>query len=199
MVVFNPRGVGVPQVTGNIFDSAETADDLRHAVKHIKAKHPKANLYIVGNSLGGSIGFQYISRYNKDNHIKGMVSIGNPFDLESTFNSLNSWRKWHYGFALTRYLVSKVEFNIDAIQAITAKKNIDFSLKDLRRSKTTFEYDRKFIFKFHNYSSPKEYYDRLSCVQEVSKINVPLLVIHSKNDPIAPWVNKCQVSSFRGT
>lgn len=190
VAVFNPRGSGVPQTTANIYDLADTIDDLSTVVNHIRGMYPQSNLYLLGNSQGASFGIQYIAKYNRDRHVKGMVSIGNPFDLNSVFKEVNSWKKWLYGSELTRGLISKAVFNTKSAELAASKLGIDFSMEDVKAAKSTFDFDDKFTFKFRSYATPEDYYDKLSCLNDVDKVNVPLLVIHSKNDPISMYFNK---------
>jgi predicted alpha/beta-fold hydrolase len=87
---------------------------------------------------------------------------------------------------LTQKLVKKMEFNLENIKRIAASKGItDFSPDSVRKSSTTFEFDQHFTTKFHIRGEPiKNYYDKLSCSNDVYDVDIPVLFIHSKNDPI---------------
>ncbi len=186
VVVFNPRGVGVPQKTTNIFDYSLIISDLQDFMDHIYKLYPSSDIYFTGISLGASLGIKYLGAYKEHSRVKGMVSIANPFDVYKAAASANSWRNMIYGRFLTQKLSEKVEFNRQAIEEWSNEKMIPLDFNHIRKSKTTFEFDRRFTFKIvdqHNDSSI--YYQLFSCQNDVANVDVPVLFIHSKNDPIS--------------
>ena len=184
-MVFNPRGVGVPQITSNVFDYSRVLEDLNCAMDHVYSRFPRSDFYMVGFSLGGSYGIQYLCHYKQKSKVKGMVSIGNPFDVYQAAASANSWRNIIYGQFLTKKLFEKVEFNINAITERNRQDSLDFSVERARRCHTTFCFDREFTFKFLDFNDSKVYYKLFSCLSDVKDIDVPVLIINSKNDPIS--------------
>ena len=197
-VVFNPRGVGIPQVSTNIFDLAKTVEDFDVFIEHIKAKYPDSNKYLIGFSLGGSQAFKYLASYENAKEIKGVVTIGNPFNVYEAAVSANRPKHIIYGNFLTQKLVQRVEFNIDSINRIKEQRNIDFDLSSVRRSLITFDFDKHFTFKFVDTRCSEQYYLQFSCIDHVSKVNNPGLIINSKNDPISQYPNKPRPRSHRG-
>ncbi len=198
VVVFNPRGVGIPQKTTNIFDYSLILSDLVDFMDNIYDRYPKANVYFTGTSLGASLGMKYLGAYKDHSRVKGMVSIANPFDVYKAAASVNSWQNLVYGQFLTKNLTKKVEFNRQAIDEWCNEANISLDFDHISKSKTTFEFDQRFTFRIvdrHNDSSI--YYQLFSCQHDVKNVDVPVLFIHSKNDPISrteliPWdeINK---------
>jgi predicted alpha/beta-fold hydrolase len=93
-VVFNPRGIGIPQISNSVYDFRKIKEDLKTSMTHIKSQYPDSRLYFIGFSLGSSYGTQYIS--NNPDEIDGMVSIGNPFNVHKTVHSLNSFKTFIY-------------------------------------------------------------------------------------------------------
>lgn len=184
-MVFNPRGVGIPQITDNIFDYSRVLDDLNTAMDYAYAKYPESNFYMVGFSLGASYGMQYLSHYKQKSRFGAMVSIGNPFDVYEAAAGANGFKNIIYGHFLTKKLQEKVEFNIKAIEERKKKDAVDFNYEKLSKCFTTFCFDREFTFKFFDYIDSRVYYKVFSCLTDLKDIDVPVLVIHSKNDPIS--------------
>lgn len=185
-MVFNPRGVGVPQKTTNIFDYSLILSDLQDFMDHVYKLYPSADIYFTGISLGASLGVKYLGAYKEHSRVKGMVSIANPFDVYKAAASANSWKNIIYGQFLTQKLSEKVEFNRQAIEEWSKEKNVSLDFNHIRKAKTTFEFDRRFTFKIveqHNDSSI--YYQLFSCQHDVGNIDVPVMFIQSKNDPIS--------------
>ena len=185
VVVFNPRGVRIPQKSDSIYDFTEITSDLDFAIDHIKNKHRNVDLFLLGTSYGACYGIKYISQYNADKKIKGMVSIANPFNMYESAKSLKTIPHYIYGYYLTSGLISKVKFNLNNILRISKHKNIEFDFDNVKDKTNTFDYDKEFTFKFSDYDNPQDFYTEISCFQHVKNVNVPLLIINSKNDPIS--------------
>ena len=93
-VIFNVRGINLPQITENIFDYRYIKKDVHSVVQFIKKKHPGVNLYFAGFSLGSSIGPSYLAE--NPGQIKAMACVANPFDVYKAAESLNSFRNRIY-------------------------------------------------------------------------------------------------------
>ena len=184
--MFNPRGVGVPQITTHIFDYSLVLQDLEDFMAHIYATFPNSNVYFVGVSLGASLGVKYLGAHKEHSRVKGMVSIANPFSVYKAAASANSFKHSIYGRFLVRNLYNKVMFNKKAIEEYGRLKNISFDYEKIRRSPTTFDFDKNFTFTIlSQYNDSAKYYELFSCEQDVQNVDVPMLFIHSKNDPIS--------------
>ena len=197
VLVFNPRGVGIPQKTDNLFDYSKILDDMNYVMDYVYTKYPNSNHYLIGFSLGASYGMQYLCHYKQRSKVKAMVSIGNPFDVYQAAASANSWRNIIYGHFLTKRLIERVEFNIDSITERQKKDGIAYDLDKVRKCYTTFKFDKEFTFKFLDYNDSKVYYKLFSCLSDVKDIDVPVLIIHSKNDPISRYIDKTRISAYR--
>ena len=95
-VVFNPRGAVIPQKTQNLFGFKLVYEDLDFLLTHVESCYPKSNIYFVGFSLGASYGMRFLSQNQNQKRVKGMVCIGNPFDVFKAGQSLNSYKNAIY-------------------------------------------------------------------------------------------------------
>lgn len=159
--------------------------DISAAVTHIRSRNPKSNLYLMGSADGAAIGVKYLSIYNDDKHIAGMVSVSNPFNVSAAVKDVSSWRKLYYGRFIASKMIAHAELNSSAINRVSEKHRMDFDFSKVKRSNTPLQFNENFTFKFHSFPEPADYYRRLSCVDDIKKINVPLLVLNAKNDPIS--------------
>ena len=136
--------------------------------------------------MGASLGLKRLTDSNTPPNVKGMVSIANPFDVYQAAASLNSWSNRIYGIFLTRKLIDKVKFNQRAIEMKLDQNGDRIDFEKLKKCKTTFEYDREFTFKIiDNFKNSEEYYKGFSCKDSIKKIDKPVLIINSANDPIS--------------
>ena len=66
-----------------------------------------------------------------------------------------------------------------------SKFNLDFDA--IRKVTTWRDFDEEFTIKVHPpFKSACQYYYEASCLNHVSKITVPTLVMHSYDDPVVP-------------
>ena len=190
-MVFNPRGVGVPQITTHIFDYSLVLSDLKDFMSHIYKTYPEANVYFVGISLGASLGVKYLGAYKDHSRVKGMVSIANPFSVYKAAASANSLKHTIYGRFLVKNLYNKVIFNKTAIDEFARINNITFDYEKIRKSPTTFDFDKNFTFTIvSQHNDSERYYALFSCTNDIEYVDEPVFFIHSKNDPISRFSNK---------
>ena len=184
VIAFNPIGNGIPQIGDRIFDYRDLEDELDIAVDHIKNRYKGANLYLLGFSLGASYGVKYVASKGKGK-IKGMVSISNPFDVKKAQGGLHDFTNKIYGHFLTKRLIKKVLYNKETLLKHVKKDKIDFNLEKMIKSKTLDEFDENFTYKLH----PKnpDMFEKLSCLNFITKIDIPIMFINSKNDPLSDY------------
>ena len=126
--------------------------------------------------------------------------MNNPFHIQTVINLMhNSIYEKHLTRDLLRSVVirerdSTSETEWKVYQTMLTKYNLD--LEKLKRIKTWRELDRDFTPKVYTeFTSPTHYYEAASCVNYLSGISVPTLVIHSRDDPIVPVdlvpIDKC--------
>ena len=85
-------------------------------MEHVSTQFPKANIYLVGFSLGASTCFKYMNHFEHQ-RIKGIVSVSNPFDVFEAAKELNSKKNYIYGNFMTNNLIKKkILFNIDMVR-----------------------------------------------------------------------------------
>lgn len=155
-------------------------EDLNNSLKRIKEKNNN-KLYAVGYSYGANILTGYLGSKNKEtNYIDGGVSVSNPFDLymsqrigqDTIYESLICF------FERKNY--------IHAVNSINKKLNL-IDVNVLESSYSVKIFDKEFFGKILGYKNGDDYYKGISCAKYVKDINKPLLVIHSKDDPICSY------------
>lgn len=197
VVVFNPRGNAIPQITTHLFDYSKTVLDLDEVMRFLFASYPSRSVYLVGTSLGASLGVKYLARFNEDQRVKGMVSIANPFDVYQAAANANSWRNHVYGSHLTKNLIQKVMFNRKAIERWSQEHGRHVEFDRLKRLKSTFAFDKEVTFRMlHQYDNSKDYYKLFSCTDDVAAVRQPVLFLQSKNDPISRWADQSRSDSL---
>lgn len=186
VIAFNPVGNGTPQIGDKIFDYRDLENELDFAVDFLKKEYKGANMYLLGFSLGASYGVKYVAGKGKGK-IKGMVSISNPFDVKKAQENLHSYKNFIYNNFLTKLLIRKVLFNKETLDKHLEKNGIQFDYEKFKKSKILKEFDENFTYKVH--SEKPDIFEKLSCFKFIKEIDVPVMFINSKNDPISDFSN----------
>jgi hypothetical protein len=186
-VVFNPRGVGIPQITTKIFDASKNTEDLDYILQILFKKYPQANFYLAGSSFGACTSVRYVTTFDHGNRIKGIVSMANPFDLYKAAEYINHPSNQIFGKFMTKNLLKKVKRNRDAIRMWEMESGTELDWNKLEHLTNTFQFDEEVTFKIHTeYTDHRTYYERVSCTPFVKDLEIPTLFLHSKDDPICP-------------
>ena len=155
-------------------------EDLNKSLIKIKEKNNN-KLYGVGYSYGANLLTGYLGSKNlESNYIDGGVAVSNPFDLymsqrigqETIYESLICF------FERKNYIA--------AVNSINKKNNI-IDVNILESSYSVKIFDKEFFGKILGYKNADDYYRGISSARYVKYINKPLLVIHSKDDPICSY------------
>lgn len=177
----------MPQVTTHIYDAAKSPDDLHYILKILFKRYPNANFYLAGSSFGACIGVRYVTNYDHDSRVKGIVSMANPFDIFKAAEHINTPSNRIFAKFMVKNLLKKVHFNKEAIKMWEVENQTTIPWEKLEGLSNTFEFDELFTFKIHpKYIDHKTYYDKISCSTFVDKLEIPALFLHSKDDPICP-------------
>lgn len=157
-------------------------EDLDNSLKRIKEKNSNI-LYAVGYSYGANLLTGYLGSKNLEtNYIDGGVAVSNPFDLymsqrigeDTIYESLICY------FERKNYIKA-----VNSINKNCGKDLIDVNV--LNSSYSVKIFDKEFFGKILGYRNGDDYYRGISSAKFVKYINKPLLVIHSKDDPICSY------------
>ena len=134
-------------------------------------------VYLIGYSMGGAQVLNYFGRIPEiDARIRAGVSISVPIEVKSSAESLKK------GF---NQLYMK-NFVIDLTKKLKLKSKQFPDLMDWKKIKniTDFDYlDDNFTAPMHGFSDKDDYYYKVSPARSLAKINNPVLVINSLDDP----------------
>lgn len=158
--------------------------DINNSILKIKNKN-KNPIFAVGFSYGANFLTGYLGNQNLEtNFISGGVALSDPFDLymthrvgvETIYESLiTSFERNHYLPAI--YSLNKEAKNKDGLI------NLDILLSNY----IVKNFDAEFFGKIMGFKTGDDYYKGMSTAKFVKNINKPLLVIHSKDDPICTY------------
>lgn len=160
------------------YHSGDTAD-LHALIETLRTRFPKRKLAAIGISLGGNVLLKYLGEQNKECLLTTAMAVSAPFDLKDSSLHLNK------GFAkiYQRHLVSALRKKmLDKFK----DKTPPISLNKIEEWKQIYEFDDNVTALLHGFKNAEDYYSKSSCKQFLKHINIPTLILHSKDDPFMP-------------
>ena len=159
-------------------------EDINNSLIKIKNKNNNS-IFGIGYSYGANLLTGYLGNKNLEtNYIDGGVAVSNPFDLymsqrlgeDTLFESLITY------FERNNYMDAVYSYNKHA------KNNYDLINVDILLANYYVKnFDTEFFGKILGYKNGDDYYRGISSVKYIKNIDKPLLVIHSKDDPICTY------------
>lgn len=187
-VSLNQRGSILPQITTKIFNVSHLLDDLDDTVAYIHGKHPDSRIYLMGFSMGASVALKFAAISPHAHLINGVATIGNPFNFYKAVQTTYQLKNALYGDFLMRKLRQRILHNEVAIRRFEEERGVSIDFPSIIKARTAFELDDRFNkHVYAGFKSPEEYYNLVSCLPYLAQVKVPVLVIHSKNDPICEF------------
>ena len=180
VVVFQMRALSAEMKMGNS-NHFNLLDDFENALKFIK-KINKNKIYAIGCSFGANTLVTYLGTKNLINKdINYGISFSNSYDmyLSQRIGEGTLYESLILYFSKKNY--------IDAIKSINKEKKNYFDVNKMLNTNAIKDFDKMYIGKLLGFETGDDYYKGASCGKFLIKVNVPLLMIHSKDDPITTY------------
>ena len=156
--------------------------EIEDIIKIFSRRHSLRALVLVGVSMGGNIVLKMLGEWGKDcpGFVRAAAAISPLVDLMSSWSILdqrsNLLYRWYYLRRLRRLALRRSNL---------MGRFLD--MDKLKRVNTIRAFDELFTAPLSGYQGAFDYYQKVSSISVLPRINVPTLVIHSKDDPLLPW------------
>jgi len=157
------------------YHSGET-NDVDYVVKILRKREPDTNIAAIGYSLGGNVLLKWLGETGGENPLKAAVSVSVPFDLHKASERIDKGFSRFYQWYLVRGARERLIHKFE-------KGEAPFDVASLSHVTEIRELDKKYTVPMHGFSSVDEYYTASSSRQYLHSINVPTLLLQSKDDP----------------
>ncbi len=150
-------------------------DDLNQLVREYT--NPYHSITFVGVSLGGNMMLKYLTdgRFPILNKIKNAIILSAPIDLSGSAQELRKWKNYLYDRNFCFSLSKKIE--------LKGKQFPDqIELKYLKKVKKLIDIDEYYTGPIHGFDGAEDYYSKCNALQFIDNINIPILMICSKDD-----------------
>ena len=162
------------------------------AIAHIRAKFSGQRAYFfgIGMSLGANFLLRTAGEQGKALTLDALISLNNPFDVWLAVNLMRETPYEKYLASELKHLItgklSMPEQEKGVIDELLTKHRID--IEKIKLVNSWRDWDEHLTSKaFPGYKTVADYYLAASSLSKIKHIEVPTLVIHSKDDPIVPF------------
>jgi predicted alpha/beta-fold hydrolase len=175
-VLMNLRGCsGEPNRLPRRYHSGETGD-LAYVVDLLQGRYPGRPIAAIGYSLGGNMLLKWLGETGRHNPLATAVAVSVPFDLERSSERLRQGFSRLYAWALLRSLKHSIVEKLNRF-------SLPLTTRQLRAIGDFQEFDELITAPLHGFDGAHDYYQRASSRQYLNNIDIPTLVLHSRDDP----------------
>ncbi|NOY67325.1 MAG: hydrolase [Gammaproteobacteria bacterium] len=165
-----------------LYHSGETGD-ASFFIEWLRQRFPFAPLNAVGFSLGGNMLLKLAGEKGNNLELNAIISVSAPIKLnESTRYMVKGVSSFYQSFLLKqlkqKLLKKYLQYDYQSL--------IGMGKDDLLGCRNIREFDNLFTARLHGFENAEDYYQRSSAYPYIKKITRPCLIIHAKDDPIAP-------------
>ncbi len=175
-VVMHFRGCSdEPNRLPRSYHSGETGD-LAHVVDLLHRREPETPLFVVGFSLGGNVLLKWLGQTGAQTPVNAAVAVSVPFLLAESAKRLDQGFSRVYQWGLMRSMR-------DAVAEKRRRMKLPLKIEDLSALRTFRDFDEHITAPLHGFNGADDYYERSSSRQYLKGIQVPTLIIQSRDDP----------------
>lgn len=179
VIAWNMRSCsGEINKTRGFYHSASHAD-LEQVVNWALDHKDYQEIHVAGFSLGANVTANFLAHSAKkfDSLVKSGILISAPCDLKSSIENL---QRPIFKIYREQFLYTMRKKIIKKHKAIGLD---DFPVNRVGKIKTFVEFDDLFTAPLHGFKDALDYYEKASSRPHLSSIEIPTLIINSKDDP----------------
>ena len=151
-------------------------EDLDAVVQHILNHKEYTEIYIKGFSLGGNMTLKYLGEERPiPEEIKAAMAVSVPCSLYSSCKALLQPKNMPYARRFKKNLIEKLKRK----QEQFPEKISDEAIKKIVTLK---DFDDVYTSKAHGFKDALDYYEKSSCLQFLTNIKTPVLLLNAAND-----------------
>ena len=161
---------------------AASSRPVGEMIQRLLARHSVERVYLAGASMSGNILLRLLSEWGSRPPVPvaGAAVISPLVDLMESGSLLERPVNWVY----RKYYVARLrQITLTLRRRIGSR--IDW--EELRKARTVRQFDAAVTVPLSEYASVDEYYREGSALPLMPRIQIPTLILHSRDDPFLPW------------
>lgn len=200
VVVLNSRGCARSKITTRMLFTAFYTKDIEEFLIQQKKRSPERKIYAVGFSFGATLLANYLGRMGNKSLLTATSIVCNPWDMVASGQKMEMdwWSRTLFSKSICQFLARTVEVNMNELgvpEGTPLSKNPtpenpcfnNFTKSNIEKAKkltSTSQFDNTFTAPCLGFPNAIEYYRAASSINNFSNIQVPSLIINSRDDPI---------------
>ncbi len=178
MLRVNMRGAGSARTLARKTYNAGAGADLLPFIDWAEQNLGNLPLFMIGHSLGGTVLLNMALDYpSTTTRLSGLVTVGAPIDMGATAEQFHTLRNWLY----VRHMLAGMK------QIVATTPEIEQCYVDAAmRANDLLTFDDYVTAPLAGYLNSSSYYAATSVHHRLPQLNIPALIIQSKNDPWIP-------------
>merc|ERR1711988_832676 len=178
----------VPVTSPRIFMYGNTAD-YAAMIKDVIRRFPSTNIVCVGFSMGGNLITKYLGEPRvKPSNIVAGISVCQGYDANRAMTLLLEWKGFRrlYLYAMTEAMKSIIRRWQKFLFTDEVKRKIGVNERQVLNAATMNELDDLYTRRLAGFSNVTDFYNAMSCSNHLNNIQVPIVFINARDDPIVP-------------
>ena len=143
----NHRGAPNTKITTPKLNHGASSQDVRDTMNFVRSKHPEADMYAMGFSLGANILTKYLGEEGEKCYLKGISCVSNPWNFLILATEIEKELFGFYNYFISDKFVKRHLSHDYAFDQIV-------SLQEIKRHAKTFaQFDMMFTLRVYGYST----------------------------------------------
>jgi predicted alpha/beta-fold hydrolase len=161
----------------DVVTHAGRTNDIGEVIKRLQQREPQTKIAAVGFSQGANMLLKYLGETQERSSLVCSIAVSPPFQLRSIANRIRHGAAKFYQWYLLRNLRKFYRQKY-------RRRAAPFKLSALPFYRSFWTFDEHVTAPLHGFRSAVEYYRHASCINYLSAITIPTLIIHAKDDPL---------------
>jgi predicted alpha/beta-fold hydrolase len=168
-------------LTETLYNSG-MSQDLRALINELIERDKLTDIFLGGFSLGGNMSLKLAGEYgaNFPRELKGVAAVSPSVELAASSARIEQRANWIYQRKFMRSLKRRMR---QAARLYPER----YDASALRLVRTLREFDERYTAPHGGFRDASDYYTRSSSLPLISRISVPTLIVHAKDDPFIPF------------
>ena len=151
-------------------------EDLHEVIQYAISTKSYSEIYLKGISLGANVILKYLGEHSHiPNPVKAAIAVSVPCDLYGSCKELHKIKNKLFHDRFLRDLVKHLKLK----QQLFPEQ---LTIEEVYSIKSLLEFDNVYTSRAHGFKDALDYYEKSSCLQFLSNIETPSLIINALND-----------------
>lgn len=188
-VAVNRRGHhGAPIAGGKGYPVHADCEDMHEIAMHLRWRYPNASLILAGTSGGGNVIVRYLGQYAGKHPFSAAFVSSGAYDIERELHLYK--RNWLASRLLTACMLDMLKEREKCMPKLLGDHGLEsaVNVQDMYKHVNIWELEEQLVLPFYpeKYKSIDEYYRKSGCYEELHKVDIPMLLLNSRDDNLVP-------------